>query len=102
MKVVCILTAAALLMVAPILLWSAEETGATLFDSNCAMCHGAKGEGNSDMQMPAVAGTAMTAEQLVTYLLKGDKTKTVHADPVGALKEEQAKAVTEFVKSLKK
>jgi cytochrome c553 len=101
MKVVCILTAVALLILAPVLLWS-EETGAGVYDSNCSMCHGAKGEGNTDIPAPAVAGTAMTAEQMVVYLTKGDKTKTIHADPVAGLNEEQAKAVAAHVKTLKK
>ena len=101
MKVVCILIAVALLMAVPMLLWS-EETGASVYDSNCAACHGAKGEGNSDIPAPAVAGTAMTAEQMIPYLLKGEKSKTVHADPVAGLNEQQAKSVTDFVKTLKK
>ena len=101
MKVVCILTAVALFIMAPVLLWS-EENGASVYDSNCSMCHGAKGEGNTDIPAPAVAGTAMTAEQIVTYLLKGDKTKTIHADPVAGVNEEQAKAVAAHVKTLKK
>lgn len=101
MKVICILTTVALLMAAPVLLWS-EETGASVYDSNCSMCHGAKGEGNADIPAPAVAGTTMTAEQLVAYIMKGDKTKTIHADPVAGVTEEQAKAVAEHVKILKK
>lgn len=101
MKFVCTLTAVALLMAAPIMLWAAED-GPAIFEANCAMCHGDKGQGNADMQMPAVVGTAMTAEQMVTYLLKGDKTKTVHADPVAGLDDAKAKLVADFVKSLKK
>lgn len=45
MKGFCILTAIALLVIAPILVWS-EENGAALYDSKCSMCHGDKGEGN--------------------------------------------------------
>lgn len=101
MKLVSTLTVVALLMAVPFLLWAAEN-GATLYESNCAMCHGEKGEGNADMQMPAVAGTAMTAEQMVTYLLKGDKNKTVHAEPIAGLNDEQGKVVSEFVITLKK
>jgi len=100
MKGVCILTAVALLAVTPILLWSAED-GAALYDSKCSMCHGAKGEGNSEANMPAVKGTKMTAEQLVTYLTKGNPEKTIHADPVADVTADQAKAIAEYVKSLK-
>ena len=101
MKGVCILIAVALLAATPILLWAAED-GAKLFDDKCSMCHGPKGEGNAEAKMPAVAGTSMTVEKLITYLTKGDKAKTIHADPVADLNEEQAKAVAEFVVTLKK
>lgn len=101
MKSLLILAAVALLAAAPILLWAAEDV-ATLYEEKCAMCHGAKGEGNAEMKMPAVAGTTMTVDTLIAYLVKGDKEKTVHADPVGDLNEEQAKTMAEFVKTLKK
>ena len=100
MKGICTLVAVALLAAAPVLLWSAEDAAA-LYDSKCSMCHGAKGEGNADAKLPAVKGTKMTVEEMITYLTKGDKTKTIHADPIGELNEEQAKAVAEFVKNLK-
>jgi mono/diheme cytochrome c family protein len=101
MKVVCTLIAVVLLLGAPIVLWSAED-GASLYEANCAMCHGDKGQGNPDMEMPKVTGTSLTAEQLVTYLTKGDKAKTVHAEPVAGVNEEQAKTVAAFVIGLKK
>jgi mono/diheme cytochrome c family protein len=100
MKAVCILMAVALLAATPILLWAAEN-GSALYDDKCSMCHGPKGEGNPEAKMPAVKGTTMTVEKLIAYLTKGDKEKTIHADPVGDLNEEQAKAVAEFVKTLK-
>jgi cytochrome c553 len=100
MRGICILTALALLAATPILLWAAED-GAALFENKCAMCHGAKGEGNTEANMPAVKGTSMTVEKLVTYLTKGDPSKTIHADPVTDLTEEQAKAIAEYVKQLK-
>jgi mono/diheme cytochrome c family protein len=100
MKAVSILIAVALLVATPILLWAAEN-GATLYDEKCSMCHGPKGEGNPEAKMPAVKGSSMTVEKLITYLTKGDKEKTIHAEPIGDLNEEQAKAVAEFVKALK-
>jgi len=101
MKFICLLTAVALLAAIPVLLWAAED-GAALYESKCAMCHGAKGEGNSAAQMPAVNSTTMTVEQLITYITKGDKTKTIHADPIADINQEQAKALAEHIKSLKK
>jgi cytochrome c553 len=100
MKGVCILIAVALLAATPILLWAAED-GAKLYDDKCSMCHGPKGEGDTETKMPAVKGTSMTAEKLLAYLTKGDKEKTIHAEPVADLNEAQAKAVAEFVITLK-
>ena len=76
-----------------------KADGAALFGEKCAMCHGAKGEGGNGM--PAVKGTEMTAENLVVLLLKGEEGKAVHANPMGQLNDEQAKAVAGFVKELK-
>ena len=100
MKKVYILATAVLLAAAPIMLW-AQADGAALFNEKCSMCHGAKGEGNKDAGMPAAKGTSMTAEKLTEFLFKGDPDKTIHANPMGQLNEDQAKAVASFVKSLK-
>jgi cytochrome c553 len=99
MKAVCILIVVALLMAAPIVLWSAED-GAALYAAKCSMCHGEKGEGMPP-SIPAVKGTSMTVEQLITYVTKGEKDKTVHAEPVADVNEDQAKTIAEYVKSLK-
>ena len=100
MKKICILAVAALLAAAPIMLM-AQADGGALFGQKCSMCHGEKGEGNKDAGMPAAKGTSMTSEKLAEFLFKGDKDKMVHANPMGSLSEEQAKAVADFVKSLK-
>jgi len=100
MKKISILAAAILLVAVPMMLW-AQADGGALFKEKCSMCHGADGGGNKDMGMPAVKGTKMTAEQVATFLLKGNPDNSVHANPMGQLNEEQAKAVAEFVKSLK-
>ena len=100
MKKKYILAAVVLLAAVPIMLW-AQADGEALYGEKCAMCHGAKGEGNKDMGMPQVRGTEMTAENLTTFLLKGEQGKAVHSGPVGQLNEEQAKAVSGFVKTLK-
>jgi mono/diheme cytochrome c family protein len=100
MKNVCIVIALAVLVAAPLSLWSAED-GAAIYKSKCSACHGENGEGKPAVKMPAVKGTAMTAEQIVEYLTKGEKGKTIHANPVAGVNEEQAKAVTDFVINLK-
>jgi len=100
MKRIIILSAVVFLAAIPIALM-AQADGAALYSEKCGMCHGAKGEGNKDMGMPAARGTAMTAENLATFLLKGQSDKTIHSNPVGQLNDEQAKAVATFVKNLK-
>ena len=99
MKACFILMIIALLTVAPTFLWSAES-GTALYDAKCSMCHGDKGEGNPP-SIPKVAGTSITVENLITYLTKGDSTKTVHKDPIGDLNADQAKATAEFIKKMK-
>ena len=100
MKAFYILMTIALLAAAPIFLWSAEN-GAALYDSKCSMCHGDKGEGNPPGGIPKVVGTSRTVDQLVTYLTKGDSTKTVHKEPISDLNADQAVAIAEFIKKMK-
>ena len=99
MKGVCILIAVVLLAAAPILLMSAED-GAALYESKCSMCHGAKGEGNPDA-IPALKGTSLTVENMVALLTKGDKAKTIHAEPTSDLNEDQAKAIADHIIAMK-
>jgi cytochrome c553 len=99
MKGVCILIAITLLAAAPIMLWPAEN-GAALYESMCSMCHGAKGEGNPDA-VPALKTTKMTAEKIIVFLTKGEKDKTIHASQFGEIKDDQAKAIAEYVKKMK-
>jgi mono/diheme cytochrome c family protein len=100
MRKIYVFAAVVMLAMVPVMLWAAAD-GAALFDAKCSMCHGAKGDGNPDAGMPAVKGTKLTAEELATYLLKGDPSKGFHAGPVGELNDEQAKAVADFIKALK-
>ncbi len=100
MKSICILVTTALLLAIPIFAVSTEG-GPALYESNCAMCHGSKGEGNPDADMPKVRGTSMTVEQLTAYITKGDENKTIHALPVDGVDESQAKAIAAYVKNLK-
>ncbi len=101
MKTVSVVLALVLLAAGSLTLWAAED-GAALYKGKCAMCHGEKGEGKAAMNMPAVKGTKMTAEQIVTYLTKGEAGKKApHANPINGFNEAQAKAVADCVKALK-
>jgi cytochrome c553 len=100
MKAVCVFMMIAFVLTIPAFSWSAED-GATLYEANCSMCHGARGEGNPDADMPKIIGTSMTIEELTAYLAKGDPNKTMHASPVAGIDETQAQAIAAHVKSFK-
>jgi mono/diheme cytochrome c family protein len=73
--------------------------GAATYKAKCAMCHGPEGQGKVG---PAVKGTALTAEQIVDLLTKGDEAKKApHKKPIAGLSADDVKAVADFVKSLK-
>jgi len=73
--------------------------GAATYKAKCAMCHGPEGQGKVG---PAVKGTALTADQIVDLLTKGDDAKKApHKKPIAGLSADDVKAVADFVKSLK-
>ena len=73
--------------------------GAATFKAKCAACHGPEGQGKIG---PNLAGTALTADQIVAVITKGDDAKKPpHKKPFAALSADDAKAVADFVKSLK-
>jgi len=78
------------------------EDGAALYKSKCAMCHGANGEGKPAMKAPALKGTTKTADQITEHTLKGEaNAKAPHNKGISGINEAQAKAISDFVKSLK-
>jgi mono/diheme cytochrome c family protein len=73
--------------------------GAATFKARCAACHGPEGEGKTG---PPLKGTALTADEIVALLTKGnDARKMPHKKPMAGLSADDAKAVADFVKSLK-
>lgn len=73
--------------------------GAATYKAKCAMCHGPNGEGKMG---PKLAGTAVSADQIVAMLTKGDDAKKApHKKPVAGVSADDAKAVADFVKTLK-
>ena|SRR5215831_14493563 len=90
-----------LLLAAGTAVWAAED-GAALYKRKCAMCHGPNGEGKPAMKAPALKGTSMDADKIVTHLMKGEATsKAPHNKAISGLTEDQAKAIAEYVKTLK-
>jgi len=73
--------------------------GAATYKAKCAACHGPEGQGKVG---PAVKGTALTADQIADLLTKGNDAKKVpHKKAVAGLAAEDAKAVADYVKTLK-
>lgn len=93
--------AVAVLLAVPVVARSAED-GAALYKAKCSACHGANGEGKPAMKAPALKGTAKSADEIAEFLTKGaaDK-KAPHTKPISGLNEAQAKAIAEFIKTLK-
>ncbi len=76
----------------------AQDGGAT-YKTKCAGCHGPEGQGKVG---PALKGTSLTSDQIAEVLTKGnDAKKPPHKKPLSGLSDADAKAVAEFVKSLK-
>jgi len=73
--------------------------GAATYKAKCAGCHGADGQGKVG---PALKGTSLSADQIVDLLTKGnDARKAPHKKDISGLSADDAKAVAEYVKSLK-
>lgn len=73
--------------------------GAATYKAKCAACHGPEGQGKVG---PAVKGTALTADQITDLLTKGeDAKKAPHKKALSGVSADDAKAVAEYVKSLK-
>jgi len=95
-----LVTVGTLLLFASATSWAADD-GAALYKKRCAGCHGANGEGKPAMKAPAIKGTTMNADQLAEHLTKGESTsKAPHNKGMAGLKEEQAKAIADYVKTL--
>jgi len=91
----------ALLAMCPAHSWSAED-GAALYKSKCAVCHGANGEGKPAMKAPALKGTTLTPDKISEHITKGEPTsKAPHNKGISGVSDEQAKAIAEYVKTLK-
>jgi len=86
-------------LVAAVALPAYAADGAATFKAKCAMCHGPNGEGKVG---PALKGTALTADQIVDLLTKGnDAKKAPHKKPIAGLAADDIKAVADYVKTLK-
>jgi mono/diheme cytochrome c family protein len=77
----------------------AQDAGADVFKSKCAVCHGADGGGKIG---PNLKTTKLGEDDIVMLLTKGnDDRKAPHKKPISGLSDDQIKAVAHYVKSLK-
>src|ERR1039457_1276355 len=75
------------------------QDGAATYKAKCAGCHGPEGQGKIG---PALKGTSLTAEQITDLLTKGnDARKPPHKKALSGVSADDAKAVADFVKTLK-
>jgi mono/diheme cytochrome c family protein len=73
-----------------------------LYKSKCAGCHGANAEGKPAIKAPALKGTTLEVSQLVEHITKGESgSKAPHNKGIAGLSDEQAKAIAEYIKTLK-
>ena len=92
---------AALLLVTPFASRAADD-GGSLYKAKCSGCHGPNGEGKASIKAPALKGTSLDSDQIVEHTLKGNpESKAPHNKGISGLNETQAKAIAEYVKSLK-
>jgi mono/diheme cytochrome c family protein len=96
-----VVTVAAVLLTAALTSWAADD-GAALYKKRCAGCHGANGEGKPAMKAPALKGTKLEADQIVQHITKGEPdSKPPHNKGMSGVSEEQAKAIADYIKTLK-
>ena len=81
--------------------WAADD-GAALYKTKCSGCHGAKGEGKPAMKAPALKGTNLEINQIAEHITKGESgSKAPHNKGIAGLNDGQAKAIAEYIKTLK-
>ena len=77
--------------------WAAD--GQQIFKAKCAGCHGPNGEGKVG---PSLKATKQSEDDIVILLSKGDANKKApHKKALSGLSDENIKAVSNYVKSLK-
>ncbi len=75
------------------------QDGAATFKTKCSACHGAEGQGKIG---PALKGTSLSADDIANLLTKGDDAKKPpHKKALNGVSDGDAKAIAEFVKTLK-
>jgi len=75
------------------------DDGAGIYKAKCAACHGADGGGKMG---PSLKTTTLSSGDIADLLTKGNDTRKMpHKKPVSGLSADDAKAVADYVKTLK-
>lgn len=73
--------------------------GAATYKAKCAACHGPEGQGKVG---PAVKASSLSTDQINDLLTKGnDAKKAPHKKAVAGISADGAKAVADYLKTLK-
>jgi mono/diheme cytochrome c family protein len=76
----------------------AQDSGATIYKSKCASCHGRDGGGEPG---PNLKMTKLSEDDIFLLLSKGDNShKMPHDKAMSGLKDDQISTVARYVKSL--
>ena len=95
LMVLCLVVALLVLIAVPVF----AADGAAVYKAKCANCHGPEGQGKVG---PALKGTSLSADEIVDVLTKGnDAKKPPHKKPYAGTTADDAKAVADYVKTLK-
>ena len=96
-----VINVATVVLVVCLVSWGADD-GAALYKTKCAGCHGATGDGKPAIKAPALKGTKLEVNQVVEHITKGESgSKAPHNKGISGLDDEKAKAIAEYVKTLK-
>jgi mono/diheme cytochrome c family protein len=99
MKLAHLLVLFLITMTAAVTVPAFAADGAATYKAKCAACHGPEGQGKIG---PALKGTSLSAADITTLLTTGnDAKKAPHKKGISGLSADDAKAVADFVKSLK-
>lgn len=94
----CKFTAAVTLLLLVLSTSSWAQDGAATYKAKCASCHGASGEGKG--KTPALKG--VDSDTIVQQVTKGKPdSKGPHKKPTAGLDEAQAKALADYIQTLK-
>lgn len=95
LAILVLVIAVALMVMVPSLSWAGED-GAAVYKAKCAACHGPEGAGKVG---PSLKGVKV---DVAAFVEKGEAGKKApHSKGINGVSADQAKAVAEYVKSLK-